>query len=165
MRARTESTASMCAYLALAVTETACKGPPSQVSRAKPVAPPATVAGPVDVRKPDAPAGDSATFGGREYLSGDTLFSFADYHTAAADIEHPTLASDDARTRVTAGSSSGLASPQKPSTAAYHLWASSRCPAAAAKSARINIIRGQNAPPWVTTTPLMKSLVMFIRHC
>ena len=88
MRVRTASTASMCALLTLMATAIACKGPASQVSAAKPTAPPASVAGPANVQEPDVPAGDSTTFGGREYLAGDTIFSFADYHTAAADIEH-----------------------------------------------------------------------------
>lgn len=88
MRSRTGSGASMCALLALVVAVTACKGPSHRVIPAAADAPPATVAAPAIGNVADVPAGDSATFDAREYLVGDTVFSFADYHTVAADIVH-----------------------------------------------------------------------------
>lgn len=78
----------MRAVLALVVTVTACEGSSRGVIRAKANAPTVKVAAPNKSKLTDVPAGDSATFGERDYLTGDTVFSFAEYHTATADIEH-----------------------------------------------------------------------------
>jgi hypothetical protein len=74
--------------LVIAVIVAACKGPSNRAIPPTADPPRVTGAAPASGNVADVPAGDSATFGGRVYLAGDTVFSFADYHTAAADIEH-----------------------------------------------------------------------------
>lgn len=72
----------------------ACKGPSHRVIRANADAPPVGVAAPAPRTVADVPARDSATFYEREYLIGERVFSFAEYHTAAADIVHLERRSD-----------------------------------------------------------------------
>ena len=88
MRGRTGSGVSICVLLSVLVTVIACEGPAHRVIRAKADASPATGVAPAKGKVTDVPAGDSASFGGRDLLMGDTVFSFADYHTAEADIVH-----------------------------------------------------------------------------